>query len=155
MTVQDLQQRVDQYVPARGERRMPVIGISANRKEGLSCIAETYVRAVLDAGGAPVLIPVYLQGKRSVSRRFAFFIVRKSLPCLQHCRTGSMINLSPAAGKTQRAPVGSRILWRNPFGESYSDNTGIPLVIRGERTNRLPEDTFHGHRHGETQAKIF
>lgn len=58
MTVQDLQQRVDQYVPARGERRMPVIGISANRKEGLSCIAETYVRAVLDAGGAPVLIPV-------------------------------------------------------------------------------------------------
>ena len=58
MTVQDLQQRVDQYVPVRGERRMPVIGISANRKEGLSCIAETYVRAVLDAGGAPVLIPV-------------------------------------------------------------------------------------------------
>lgn len=36
----------------------PRIGISANRKEGLSCIAETYVRSVLEAGGAPVLIPV-------------------------------------------------------------------------------------------------
>jgi gamma-glutamyl-gamma-aminobutyrate hydrolase PuuD len=32
--------------------------LSANRKDGLSCIAETYVQAIVDAGGAPVLIPV-------------------------------------------------------------------------------------------------
>lgn len=37
----------------------PRIGISANRNDnGQSCIAESYVNAVLEAGGAPVLIPV-------------------------------------------------------------------------------------------------
>ena len=36
----------------------PVIGISANRKEGLSCIAEPYFQSVVKAGGIPVLIPV-------------------------------------------------------------------------------------------------
>ncbi len=37
----------------------PLIGISANRNDsGQSCIAENYVKAILDAGGAPVLIPV-------------------------------------------------------------------------------------------------
>jgi microsomal dipeptidase-like Zn-dependent dipeptidase/gamma-glutamyl-gamma-aminobutyrate hydrolase PuuD len=39
-------------------QEMPCIGISANRKDGLSCIAETYVQSVMQAGGAPVLIPV-------------------------------------------------------------------------------------------------
>ena len=36
----------------------PVIGISANRKEGLSCIAAPYFQSVMLAGGIPVLIPV-------------------------------------------------------------------------------------------------
>ncbi|RRD62555.1 gamma-glutamyl-gamma-aminobutyrate hydrolase family protein [Tannerella forsythia] len=38
--------------------RKPKIGISANRKEGTSCIAEPYFQSVVMAGGAPVLIPV-------------------------------------------------------------------------------------------------
>ena len=36
----------------------PVIGISCNRKDGLSCIAEPYFQSVVMAGGAPVLLPV-------------------------------------------------------------------------------------------------
>jgi len=36
----------------------PVIGISCNRKDGLSCIANAYFRSVVMAGGAPVLLPV-------------------------------------------------------------------------------------------------
>ena len=36
----------------------PKIGISANRKEGTSCIADPYFQSVVMAGGAPVLIPV-------------------------------------------------------------------------------------------------
>ena len=36
----------------------PIIGISVNRKEGLSCIADTYFQSVEKAGGIPVLIPV-------------------------------------------------------------------------------------------------
>ncbi|MDR1500145.1 MAG: gamma-glutamyl-gamma-aminobutyrate hydrolase family protein [Tannerellaceae bacterium] len=38
--------------------RIPRIGISANHKDNTSCIAEAYVRSVLIAGGAPVLVPV-------------------------------------------------------------------------------------------------
>ena len=49
---------VDHYIPKKENLQPPRIGISANRKDGLSCIAETYVQAVLKAGGAPVLIPV-------------------------------------------------------------------------------------------------
>lgn len=52
-----LYQEVDTYIPANECHQPPRIGISANRRDGLSCIAETYVQAVLDAGGAPVLIP--------------------------------------------------------------------------------------------------
>lgn len=37
---------------------LPRIGISANRKEGTSCIAEPYFQSVVMAGGAPVLVPV-------------------------------------------------------------------------------------------------
>lgn len=37
----------------------PLIGISANYKDGNSCIDNTYVISVLQAGGLPVLIPVY------------------------------------------------------------------------------------------------
>ena len=49
---------LDHYIPKKENLLPPRIGISANRKDGLSCIAETYVQAVLKAGGAPVLIPV-------------------------------------------------------------------------------------------------
>jgi len=48
----------DNFSPAEGKSQLPRIGISANRKDGLSCINETYVRSVLLAGGVPVLIPV-------------------------------------------------------------------------------------------------
>lgn len=53
-----LYREVDHYLPAVRSHQPPRIGISANRKDGLSCIAETYVQSVLAAGGAPVLIPV-------------------------------------------------------------------------------------------------
>lgn len=53
-----LLEEVDTFTAPRGGEQPPRIGISANRKEGLSCIAETYVRSVLLAGGAPVVIPV-------------------------------------------------------------------------------------------------
>lgn len=56
--VEELYREVDNFIPAREPSQPPRIGISANRKDGLSCIAETYVDAVLKAGGAPVLIPV-------------------------------------------------------------------------------------------------
>jgi microsomal dipeptidase-like Zn-dependent dipeptidase/gamma-glutamyl-gamma-aminobutyrate hydrolase PuuD len=39
-------------------KNRPVIGISSNRKEGLSCIADPYFQAVILAGGIPILIPV-------------------------------------------------------------------------------------------------
>ncbi|MDR2120429.1 MAG: gamma-glutamyl-gamma-aminobutyrate hydrolase family protein [Tannerella sp.] len=51
-------EEVDDFVSARTTCRLPVIGISANRKEGLSCISEPYYQSVTLAGGAPVLIPV-------------------------------------------------------------------------------------------------
>jgi len=56
--LEDLYREVDHYIPATASHQPPRIGISANRKDGLSCIAETYVRSVVEAGGAPVLIPV-------------------------------------------------------------------------------------------------
>lgn len=56
--LEDLFGEVDGYIPAKENIQPPRIGISANRKDGLSCIAETYVRSVLEAGGAPILIPV-------------------------------------------------------------------------------------------------
>lgn len=56
--LQSLNQEVDQFIPPRGNEQPPLIGISANRKEGTSCVADTYVESVLAAGGAPVLIPV-------------------------------------------------------------------------------------------------
>lgn len=53
-----LYKEVDSFVPPKADAQPPRIGISANRKEGLSCIAETYIQSVLQAGGAPVVIPV-------------------------------------------------------------------------------------------------
>ena len=37
---------------------IPRIGISCNRRDGQSCIAQEYIQSVLLAGGAPVLVPV-------------------------------------------------------------------------------------------------
>ena len=50
-------QEVDHFIPAKESLQPPRIGISANRRDGLSCISEMYVQAVLKGGGAPVLIP--------------------------------------------------------------------------------------------------
>lgn len=56
-SLEALYREVDHFIPANEGVQPPRIGISANRKDGLSCIAETYVQSVLLAGGAPVLIP--------------------------------------------------------------------------------------------------
>lgn len=56
--VEALYREVDNLIQVKESVQPPRIGISANRKDGLSCIAETYVQSVLAAGGAPVLIPV-------------------------------------------------------------------------------------------------
>lgn len=56
--LENLYREVDHYTPNAKSHQPPRIGISANRKDGLSCIAETYVQAVLKGEGAPVLIPV-------------------------------------------------------------------------------------------------
>ncbi len=44
----------DRFRPAES---LPHIGISANRKDGQTCLAETYIQSVIQAGGAPVVIP--------------------------------------------------------------------------------------------------
>jgi microsomal dipeptidase-like Zn-dependent dipeptidase/gamma-glutamyl-gamma-aminobutyrate hydrolase PuuD len=49
---------VDDFVSVQTSHQPPLIGISANKKEGLSCIADPYYQSVALAGGAPVLIPV-------------------------------------------------------------------------------------------------
>ncbi|MDR1102829.1 MAG: gamma-glutamyl-gamma-aminobutyrate hydrolase family protein [Tannerella sp.] len=53
-----LRKEADEYVSAKEAAPLPRIGISANRRDGLSCIAEPYCQAVLLAGGAPLLVPV-------------------------------------------------------------------------------------------------
>lgn len=57
-SLEALYREVDNFTPKKEKLQPPRIGISSNRKDGLSCIAETYVQSVLKAGGAPVLIPV-------------------------------------------------------------------------------------------------
>ena len=57
-SLEALFREVDNFNPKKEKLQPPRIGISSNRKDGLSCIAETYVQSVLMAGGAPVLIPV-------------------------------------------------------------------------------------------------
>lgn len=49
---------LDASAPAPAGTQPPRIGLSANLKEGLSCVATPYIDAVLRAGGAPVIIPV-------------------------------------------------------------------------------------------------
>ncbi|WP_102407821.1 gamma-glutamyl-gamma-aminobutyrate hydrolase family protein [Parabacteroides bouchesdurhonensis] len=57
--LESLFKEVDNFIPASQDGpRPPRIGISANRKDGLSCIAETYAESVVKAGGAPVIVPV-------------------------------------------------------------------------------------------------
>lgn len=53
-----LYKEVDAYEYKPLQDQPPCIGLSSNLKEGLSCIANTYVNAILKAGGIPVLIPV-------------------------------------------------------------------------------------------------
>jgi len=52
-----LYKKVDEQSSVSSDSRS-VIGISCNRKDGLSCIANAYFRSVVMAGGAPVLLPV-------------------------------------------------------------------------------------------------
>jgi microsomal dipeptidase-like Zn-dependent dipeptidase/gamma-glutamyl-gamma-aminobutyrate hydrolase PuuD len=40
-----------------------LIGLSVNHKDGLSCISDAYVNAVIKAGGSPVLIPLTNDGR--------------------------------------------------------------------------------------------
>ena len=56
--VEALYSFVDSFVGTPIHKQPPCIGISANLKDGLSCIAQTYVQAITQAGGVPVLIPV-------------------------------------------------------------------------------------------------
>lgn len=58
LNLKNLFQEVDSFIPQTNNLQSPKIGLSANRKDGLSCIAETYIHSVLKAGGVPVLIPV-------------------------------------------------------------------------------------------------
>ena len=55
--LQSLYKRIDEQTSVISKSK-PVIGISANRKEGISCIADPYFQSVVLAGGIPVLIPV-------------------------------------------------------------------------------------------------
>lgn len=57
-SLEALFREVDNFSPKKEKLQPPRIGISSNRKDGLSCIADTYVQSILKAGGAPVLIPV-------------------------------------------------------------------------------------------------
>ena len=57
--LQSLYMDVDDYIRAlEPNQPLPRIGISANRKDGLSCIAEPYFQSVILAGGVPVIVPV-------------------------------------------------------------------------------------------------
>jgi microsomal dipeptidase-like Zn-dependent dipeptidase/gamma-glutamyl-gamma-aminobutyrate hydrolase PuuD len=53
-----LRKEVDEFMSTREGAPLPRIGISANKRDGLSCISDPYYQSVVLAGGAPVLIPV-------------------------------------------------------------------------------------------------
>lgn len=53
-----LYRNIDASAPVPADTQPPRIGLSANLKEGLSCVATPYTDAVLRAGGAPVIIPI-------------------------------------------------------------------------------------------------
>jgi microsomal dipeptidase-like Zn-dependent dipeptidase/gamma-glutamyl-gamma-aminobutyrate hydrolase PuuD len=52
-----LHKKADDCASDGSYRQRPVIGISANRKDGASSIADPYYQAVVLAGGAPALLP--------------------------------------------------------------------------------------------------
>ena len=52
LTINELHRAVEAGLSPRGENVRPLIGVSANQKEGLSCINNTYIQSVADAGGA-------------------------------------------------------------------------------------------------------
>ena len=52
-----LYKKIDAQTPVSSGTR-PKIGISTNRRDGLSCIAEPYFQSVMMAGGVPILLPV-------------------------------------------------------------------------------------------------
>ena len=56
-SLSDLYKKIDDSTSDLSYIR-PKIGLSANRKDGVSCIADAYYQSVVMAGGAPVLIPV-------------------------------------------------------------------------------------------------
>lgn len=58
---------IDAWAPVPADTQPPRIGLSANLKEGLSCVATPYTDAVLRAGGAPVIIPVTTSKKALAS----------------------------------------------------------------------------------------
>ncbi|MCC8155586.1 MAG: gamma-glutamyl-gamma-aminobutyrate hydrolase family protein [Tannerellaceae bacterium] len=57
-SAEELFREADEYIFTKDKNKPPRIGISSNRKDGLSCIAETYINSIVLAGGAPLLIPV-------------------------------------------------------------------------------------------------
>ena len=59
LLLDSLNKKIDDHVSVV----RPKIGISANSKEGMSCIADPYFQSVVMAGGAPVLIPVMTDRK--------------------------------------------------------------------------------------------
>ncbi|MDR1407143.1 MAG: gamma-glutamyl-gamma-aminobutyrate hydrolase family protein [Tannerella sp.] len=56
--LRQIYREVDDFVSPEVSDLPPLIGISANKKEGLSCISDPYYQSTVLAGGAPVLIPV-------------------------------------------------------------------------------------------------
>lgn len=53
--IKELYQLTDSF---RLEEDSPKIGVSANHLNGQSCVAETYLHSIIQAGGAPVIVPV-------------------------------------------------------------------------------------------------
>ena len=56
--IEELNKEVDQLAEIRQVSQPPCIGISMNRRDDQSCLAEPYIESVLRAGGVPLLIPV-------------------------------------------------------------------------------------------------
>lgn len=53
--INELFREIDSF---RLKEESPRIGVSANYQDGQSCVAETYIQSIIQAGGAPVIIPV-------------------------------------------------------------------------------------------------
>lgn len=56
--LKNLFKEIDFFIPQTNNLQSPKIGLSTNRKDGLSCIVQTYVQSILKAGGIPILVPV-------------------------------------------------------------------------------------------------